>query len=49
MQTAYIDGKKIEELTTPKTSNSYRSIPFFGETESVFGIGKKSRICIRKN
>ena len=34
MQTAYIDGRKIEELTTPKTANSYRAIPFFGETEA---------------
>lgn len=30
MSTAYIDGKKIMELTTPKTNNSYRDIPFFG-------------------
>lgn len=36
MQTAYMDGRKIEELTTPKTSNSYRTIPFFGETEKCF-------------
>lgn len=36
MQTAYINGKKIEELTTPKTSNSYRAIPFFDETENLF-------------
>lgn len=35
MQTAYIKGKKIEQLTTPKTHNSYRNIPFFGETESI--------------
>lgn len=40
MQTAYIDGKKIEELTTPKTSNSYRSIPFFGDTEQLFRAWK---------
>lgn len=26
----YVEGKKIEYLTSPKTSNSYRSIPFFG-------------------
>lgn len=36
MTTAYIDGKKIEELTTPKTSNSYRTIPFFADTEQLF-------------
>lgn len=31
MSTAYINGKKIEEITTPKTANSYRTIPFFGD------------------
>lgn len=36
MQTGYLDGKKILELTTPKTSNSYREIPFFGEVERFF-------------
>lgn len=36
MQTAYFNGKKVEELTTPKTFNSYREIPFFGETEKLF-------------
>ena len=36
MQTAYLDCKKIEELTTPKTANSYRTIPFFGDTEQLF-------------
>lgn len=36
MTTAYLDGTKIEELTTPKTANSYRTIPFFGETEQLF-------------
>lgn len=40
MTTAYIDGKKIEELSTPKTQNSYRSIPFFGETETLFKLWK---------
>lgn len=43
MSTAYFDGKKIEELTTPKTSNSYRSIPFFGETEKLFLNWKKKQ------
>lgn len=35
LSTGYVNGKKIEELTTPKTSNSYREIPFFGETEQL--------------
>ena len=43
MQTAYIDGRKVEELTTPKTSNSYRAIPFFGETEECLKIWKKKQ------
>ena len=43
MQTAYIDGKKIEELTTPKTANSYRAIPFFGETEECLINWKKKQ------
>lgn len=43
MQTAYIDGKKIEELTTPKTANSYRTIPFFGETEECLRSWKKKQ------
>lgn len=34
MTTAYVDGKKIEELTSPKTFNSYRTIPFFADIES---------------
>lgn len=48
MTTAYIDGKKIEELTTPKTSNSYRTIPFFGETEALFRNWKKKQDEIKK-
>ena len=43
MTTAYIDGRKIEELTTPKTSSSYRTIPFFGETEDLFKSWKKKQ------
>ncbi len=36
MSTGYINGMKVEELTAPKTYNSYRAIPFFGETEAMF-------------
>ena len=36
MSSGYIHGRKIEELSTPKTFNSYRNIPFFGETEALF-------------
>lgn len=48
LTTAYLDGKKIEELTTPKTSNSYRVIPFFGETEELFKSWKKKQNAIKK-
>lgn len=48
MTTAYIDGKKIEELTTPKTSNSYRTIPFFGETEQLFKNWKNKQDMIKE-
>lgn len=49
MHTAYFDGKKIEELTTPKTTNSYRAIPFFGETEQCLKKWKeKQDMCKKK-
>lgn len=47
MSTAYIDGTKIEELTTPKTFNSFRTIPFFGETEDLLKSWKKKQAEIR--
>lgn len=31
----YEDGKKTMKLTSPKTDNSVRKVPFFGETKSV--------------
>ena len=43
MSVGYLEGKKIEELTTPKTSNSYREIPFFGETEALLKSWKKKQ------
>jgi integrase len=48
MQTAYIKGKKVEELTTPKTANSYRAIPFFGETEQCLRDWKKKQDIYKK-
>lgn len=35
LSTAYFDGRKVMELTTPKTGNSYRDIPFFGDCERL--------------
>ena len=48
MTTAYMDGKKIEELTTPKTSTSYRTVPFFGETEELFKNWKKKQDAVKE-
>lgn len=48
MMTAYQDGKKIMELTTPKTVNSYRSIPFFDDTENLFKVWKKKQDLYRQ-
>ena len=48
MQTGYLDGKKILELTTPKTANSYRDIPFFGDVEQFFKDWKKKQDVYKK-
>lgn len=48
LQTAYYDGKKVLELTTPKTKNSIRTIPFFGETEQCFRNWKKKQDTFKK-
>lgn len=47
MSTSYINGKKTEELVTPKTSNSYREIPFFGETEKLLKSWRNKQIAIK--
>lgn len=48
MQTAYFDGRKVEELTTPKTSNSYREIPFFGDVENLLYSWQKKQQLYRE-
>lgn len=48
MSTTYVDGKKFEELTTPKTFNAYRTIPFFGDTEKYFTSWKKKQLIYKK-
>lgn len=48
MSTAYQDGIKIMELTTPKTANSYRSIPFFDDTEALFIAWREKQNIYRK-
>lgn len=39
----YVEGKKIEYLTSPKTSNSYRSIPFFSNVGELFKTWKEKQ------
>ena len=47
MSTGYINGRKIEELTTPKTSNSYREIPFFSETEQLLKSWRDKQVLYK--
>lgn len=44
----YIEGKKIEYLTSPKTSNAYRTIPFFGNVGELFKAWKIKQDEYRK-
>ena len=49
MEVGYVNGVKVEKLTTPKTSNAYRDIPFFGETEQLFRSWRlKQKKCKEK-
>ena len=43
----YENGKKIMKLTSPKTDNSVRAIPFFGETKEVL-IRQKEKVEMRR-
>ena len=43
----YEDGKKIMKLTSPKTQNSVRSIPFFGETKEIL-LRQKNKMDNRR-
>lgn len=44
----YEQGVKKMELTTPKTHNSYRTIPFMGEAEEMFLAQKKKQEQVKK-
>lgn len=44
----YEYGEKILRLTTPKTHNSYRKIPFFGEAEEMFQSQKDKVASLKK-
>lgn len=37
----YVGGVKTSRISTPKTENSYRDIPFFGETQELFKAWRK--------
>lgn len=43
LTTGYVNGKKIEQLSSPKTACSYREIPFFGETKQLFTSWKEKQ------
>lgn len=49
LSTSYMDGRKIEQLQTPKTSNSYRTIPFFAETEKILKKWKEKQEEIKRS
>ena len=44
----YNDGVKKIMLTTPKTHNSYRTIPFMGEAREMFLAQKEKQDALRK-
>ena len=44
----YEYGKKMLRLLSPKTHNSYRKIPFFGEAEEMLLQQKAKTDCLKK-
>lgn len=44
----YQNGTKIMELTSPKTRNSYRKIPFFNETKQLLLDQKEKQDALKK-
>lgn len=48
LSSEYNKGVKTMRLTTPKTHNSYRKIPFMGEAEEMFLSQKKKQDKIKK-
>lgn len=43
----YENGKKLMKLTSPKTDNSVRAIPFFGETREIL-LRQKQKTKVRR-
>jgi len=44
----YVDGIKTLVITTPKTQNSIRKVPFFGETKNILLSQKKKQDNLKK-
>lgn len=44
----YVNGKKTLIITTPKTKNSFRKIPFFGETKQILLAQKEKQQNLKK-
>jgi len=44
----YVKSKKTLMLTTPKTKNSFRKIPFFGETKQILLAQKEKQQNLKK-
>ena len=45
----YVKGEKKQYLTTLKTQNSYRRIPFVGEVEEMFQVQLEKQRALKKN
>lgn len=48
MSFGYINGKKLELVSSPKSQASYRSIPFFGETEELLKSQKRKQDSLKE-
>lgn len=48
MSFGYINGKKLEIVSSPKSQASYRSIPFFGETEDLLKTQKQKQGALKE-
>ena len=48
MSFGYVNGKKLEIVSSPKSQASYRSIPFFGETEELLKAQKQKQDALKE-
>lgn len=44
----YVNGKKLEIVSSPKSQASYRSVPFFGETEELFMAQRRKQNALKE-